>query len=554
MSIALRCSILVGCSLLIISCTKTEAPPKKETSVVIAVPRHPHTFNPVVAKTPEAMMLASLVYPGLYHKEFDPRTNAARFTPHLASWSEAFGSFVMVRIKPGAVWSDDIPVNAKDILYSYGLYANDQLNTAWRPLLNGLKTGPDGAIDLAAAIQMDDDSTLTFNFVSDSAVNYDIFTVPIVPRHQLDALPAVQLKAGIPMKTPTIAGPFLVAGLNEKEFILKPNPASTIPGPAGVDKLIFRVVQGKRALIDAFKAAQVDVAGGLSMTEVAEITAAREDVEVVTFPPLRYHVIGWNNIDPAVYQESGGEKLKANRMFGTPQIRRAMTLALDREKILTAVIGKDVVKAFGPVSPMFTDAYHDTLHQLYCDPAESRAVLARDLWQDLTRSGTVEKFNRPFAFGLKVAADDVIGTKIAEMVKQQLKEISIDVTIVPVDPQQFPAMIAAKDFDAFIGAVDVTQTLDLAGDWSMDLSRAPGNTVSFRNKRVSEIVDSLRLSVPPQESVRMVKEFQDIVQAEQPYTFLFWESRYAVRSSRVTGIVFTPEGFMSRPWEWKVTE
>lgn len=542
------------CSIILISCSKTEEPAKKETAVVIPVARHPHTFNPVIAKTPEAMMVSALVYPGFYHKEFDPKKNTTVYAPQLASWSEAFGSYVMVRIKPGAMWSDDIPVNAKDVLYSYRLYADEQLNTAWRPLLNGLKTGPDGAIDLDAAIQMDDDSTLTFNFVSDSAVNFDIFTVPIMPRHQMDALPAVQLKASIPVKTPTIAGPFLVAGLTDQEFVLKANPASTIPGPSGVDKLVFRVVQGRRALIDAFKAAQVDVAADLSMPEVAEITAVREDAEVVTFPPLRYYVIGWNNIDGAVFRESGGQKVKANRMFGPTHIRRAMTLALDRGKILTTVVGKDVVKAFGPVSPMFTEAYHDTLHQLYCDPAESKTILAKDLWQDLSKSGTVEKFNRPFAFELKVRADDEQSKQIAELVKSQLKEVSVDVTVVPVDPKEFPSMLAAKDFDAFIGAVDVPQTLDLTAMWGMDLERSPGNVVSFRNKRVAEIMDSTRSALPPQEKVRLWKEFQDIVQEQQPYTFLFWESRYAVRSQRVNGVVFSPDGFMSHPWKWTVTE
>jgi peptide/nickel transport system substrate-binding protein len=536
------------------SCTKTEETVKKETVIVVGVQKHPHTFNPVIAKHPEAQMIASLVYPGLYYKEFDPAKNAMAYKPQLASWSEAFGSFVMMRIKPGAMWSDDIPVSAKDVFYSYQLYANEQFGTVWRPLLAGLKTGPDGTIDLAAAIQMDDDSTLTFNFVSDSAVNFDIFTVPIMPRHQMDALPAVQLKASIPMKTPTIAGPFLVAGLNETEFVLKSNPTSTIPKPAAADKIIFRVLPTQKANVDAMIAGQVDVVTGLSSADVASITAVREDVDVVTFPPLRYYVIGWNNIDGEQYRASSGEKIKSNRMFGNQLVRRAMTIALDREKILMSVMGADAVKAFGPVSPMFTREYHDTLHQLYCDPGEAKQILMRDQWQDLTKSGTIEKFNKPFAFDLKVPADDERAKQIAEMVKQQLKEISIDVTVLPVDPKLFPQMLAEKDFDAFIGAVDVPQYLDLQIDWSMDLASAERNYVSFRNKRVTEIVDSAAQALPPSENVRLWKEFQDIVQVQQPYTFLCWESRYAVRSKRVKGMTINQHGFMSRPWEWTVTE
>lgn len=558
MGAAMRISITFFFSLVVLislsSCSKTEETVKKETSIIVAVSQHPHTFNPVMAKNPEGKMIASLVYPGLYFQEYDLKKNALEYKPQLASWSEPFGSYVMVRIKPGTMWSDDIPVNAKDIVYSYQLYANEQLGTVWRSYLNGLKTDAAGNIDIAAAIEIDDDSTVTFNFVDDASVNYAVFTVPILPRHQMDALPAIQLKASIPTKTPTIAGPFLVAGLNEQDCILKSNSLSTLPAPARVDKIIFRVLPGKKTTVDAFKAGQLDIATNLTSEDIAQITEVREDVDVVTFPPLRYHVIGWNTIDGELYRSSNGEKVKANRMFGTAKLRRAMTLALNRDEILKTILGSNVVKAFGPVSPLFTQEYHDTLHQLYCDPAESKVILMRDLWQDLTKSGTIEKFNKPFAFDLKVASDDEKGKQIAELVKNQLKEISVAVTIVPVDPKLFPQMLQEKNFDAFIGAIDVTSDLSLKNDWGMNLEEAERNFVSFRNKRMSEILDSTSTSIEPSEKVRLWKEFQDIIQEQQPYTFLYWESQYAVKSKKVKGVVFTPRGFISRPWEWSVAE
>ena len=542
--------LLAGAS----SCSKPAEEVKKEKIIVVAIPQHPHTFNPVIAKNQTAKEISMLVYPGLYFQEYNVKKNVVEYKPQVASWSEPFGSYVMVRIKPDSKWSDDIPVSAKDIIYSYQLYANEQLGTVWRPMLNGLKTDAAGNIDIAQAIEMDDDSTVTFNFVNDSSVNYAVFTVPILPKHQMDALPLMQLKASIPVKAPTLAGPFLVAGLNEQEIVLKSNELSIIPGPARADKIIFRVLPNKKATVDAFKAGQIDVVTDLNSAEVAQITEVREDVDVVVFPPMRYHVIGWNSIDPDLYKSSNGEKIKANRMFGPTKLRRAMTLALNREEVLTSVVGKDVVRAFGPVSPMFKAEYHDTLHQLYCDPAESKLILARDTWQDLVKSGTVEKFNKPFAFDLKVAADDEQGKQIAEMVKKQLKEIGVEVTVLSVDPKLFPQMLKEKDFDAFIGGIDIPQDLSLQQYWGMNMQRDDLNYVSFRNKRVQEILDSSSVVTDSADRSRIWKEFQDILQEQQPYTFLYWESRYAVKSKRVSGINITPNGFMSRPWEWSVQE
>lgn len=543
--------ILAGIS----SCSKSEDAAEKETVIVVPISQHPMTFNPVTAKNETAKEISRLVYPGLYYEEFNLQKNVVEYKPQLASWSEPFGIYVMMRIKTDARWSDDIPVSAKDIVYTYSLYANEQMNTIWRPMLKGLKTDEAGNIDIAKAIEVDDDSTVTFHFVDEASVNYAIFTVPILPKHQMDALPMVQLKASIPVKAPSLAGPFLVAGLSDKEIVLKSNELSVIPGPAKTEKIAFHVFPGKQAQIAGMMAMQLDVAFDLTAADVEQIADVRDDIDVIAFPPMRYHMIGWNTIDPQLYRSSNGEKLKANRMFGVPEIRRAVTLAINRSEIVTEVIGKDAVLSFGPVSPMFKTEYHDTLHQLHFDPNEAKAILRKESWQDLTRAGTIEKFNKPFAFDLKVSSDNDRGLKIAEMVKKQLKDVAIDVTVVPVDPKLFPAMLAQKDFDAFIGSVDVPSDLsELHQFWSMSLTEAAHNYVSFRMKRVDEILDSASLGIPPADRVRLWKEFQDILQVQQPYAFLFWESRYAVKTKRVNGMIITPRGFLTRPWEWSVKE
>ncbi len=535
-------------------CSQNGSETKKEKSVVVAISQHPYTFNPIVAKNDVARDISSLVYPGLFYREYNVKNNTAAFKPQIASWSEPFGSYVMIRIKPDAKWTDDIPVNARDILYSYQLYASDELGTIWRPLLNGLKTAEDGKIDVANAITIDDDSTVTFHFTDEASVNYLVFTVPILPKHQMDALPFVQLKSRIPVKAPTIAGPFLVAGLNDQEIVLSRNDLSILPQPAKLDKIICRLLKDKKSTIEALKAGEIDVATNLTAADVAEIKDANGSMEAVAFPPRRYHVIGWNNIDPEIYRSTGGEKLKGHRLFGSTDVRRALTYAINRDEILKEVGGEQVVRAFGPISPMFTAEYHDTLHQPPFNPNEARLLLLRESWQDLTRSGTIEKYNKPFSFALKVSADDVRGIKIAEMVKKQLKDVSIDVIVESVDPKKFPEIIKEKDFDAFVGAVDVPGTLSLERYWGMNLQESDLNFVSYRNKRVADIIDSVRIIENAKHRTALWKEFQDIIQEKQPYTFLFWESQYAVKSKRLKGIAFTPDGFFSHAWDWNITD
>jgi peptide/nickel transport system substrate-binding protein len=76
------------------------------------------------------------------------------------------------------------------------------------------------------------------------------------------------------------------------------------------------------------------------------------------------------------------------------------------------------------------------------------------------------------------------------------------------------------------------------------------NAISYKNSRVDAILESYRREFDPQKRIEMYKEFQQILNDEQPYTFLYIGKRVSVVQRRFAGVQVYPAGL--RPTEWWV--
>ena len=76
------------------------------------------------------------------------------------------------------------------------------------------------------------------------------------------------------------------------------------------------------------------------------------------------------------------------------------------------------------------------------------------------------------------------------------------------------------------------------------------NHISFKNARVDQILEQYRREFDEKKRVALYKEFQEILNQEQPYTFMFARNTVTAVDRRVRGIQVYPGGL--RPLEWWV--
>jgi peptide/nickel transport system substrate-binding protein len=99
------------------------------------------------------------------------------------------------------------------------------------------------------------------------------------------------------------------------------------------------------------------------------------------------------------------------------------------------------------------------------------------------------------------------------------------------------------NFDAVVlgWAMTVTEP-DAYQVWhSSQADNKGSNAISYKNSRVDEILEAYRREFDPQKRIEMYKEFQQILNDEQPYTFLYIGKRVSVLQRRFAGVEVYPK-------------
>ena len=88
---------------------------------------------------------------------------------------------------------------------------------------------------------------------------------------------------------------------------------------------------------------------------------AEGNLSVLNNAGREYDYIGWNNIDPELFSS---EKTSPNKFFGSSNVRKALTMAINRKEILDEYLLDQGKLASSPVSPIFKSAYNEVIESI----------------------------------------------------------------------------------------------------------------------------------------------------------------------------------------------
>jgi len=527
--------------------------PDGKKVVVIGIGSDVETFNPIFAQEVTGGEIGDLIYSSLVSANFDTAEGILHYSPMLArEWESVnLNRDIIFHLRTDAMWSDGVPITARDVQFSYELYGNEELASVREDELEGLKKGKDGKLDIQHSVEIVNDSTLRFHFERFSPAQLLNAGLPILPAHLLDTIPPKELRTHSINRKPIGSGPFSLASWKSgDEITLIPNRVSVLPRPALLDQLVFRVLPDHGARFAHLKSGEIDLMTDLSSSEAQELSGSTLPVQVITTPVRRYQFVGWNNIDGDAYSKSSGKTIQPNALFGNAKVREAMTLAIDRKSIVKALLAQFGQDAVGPVSPIFHYAYNDTLKPMPFDPAAALSLLAQEGWEDKDGDGVLKKGKRKFSFSLLIPSGSQFTLELANIIQKQLHDVKIAVQIQQVEESIFWQQLMEKKFDAFIGGFEVPLQLQLTLFWGSDLRKYPFNFVSYRNQHVDRILKATESVGKESEAAPLWKEFQVILAEEQPCTFLYWEHNVIGVNKRVIGTHFSILGTTYQAWDW----
>ena len=268
--------------------------------------------------------------------------------------------------------------------------------------------------------------------------------------------------------------------------------------------------------------------------------------EPVDFASYRY--IGWNADRP---------------YFADKRVRRAMTMAFDRKRILDNVwvgLGTLITGPFPPSTP-----YNDPgIPLIPFDLEGAKKLLLEAGWKDTDGDGILDRElhtgepRKPFEFQFVVPLGRKEYLVLANILRDDLLKIGVKMNIETAEWSLFLKRMDEKNFDGYVAAWTVGWEQDLYQIWhSSQADIAKGsNRVGFRNKEADKIIEQLRETFDHDERVKLCRAFHRIVADEQPYSFFtmakvvvcHWKEVQNVSYSKIFPVV------NALPWSVQRTE
>jgi len=444
----------------------------------------------------------------LFLRLFDEQPDYAKgpptFAPLLArtwGWS-ADRKALTLHLQPEARWSDGAPVTAEDVRFTW--LAQTSPEVAWDSV--EMKQG-------IAGVDVIDAKTVRFRFSHAYAKQMlDVNEGVILPSHVWGKVPFAEWhrRADWFRDHLVVDGPFALESWQpHQQIVLKRNERYFEPGFPRLDRVVVRVVADQPSMITQLFNGELDF-----VPQVAPADAARVEndprLKLLAYWFRLSVVVAWNGRNP---------------LFADPEVRRALTLAIDRQTIVDTLWGKYARVADSPIVQAVTWAHDARLRPWPYDPAKARQILAAKGFRDSDGDGVLDRGGKPFAFELLSNAGNQQRNDAAVMIQEQLKKVGIRAT-----PRilEFGTMVELTNhgkFDASVEGFGMDTSLDLTGYFHTPTANGDTrNLARYSNPEVDRLIEQSMAFPDVKDAKPTLDRIQEILHQDQPYTFL-WESQ-----------------------------
>ena len=451
--------------------------------------------------------------------------------PYFArSWEfDSDTSEVVFHLRHDLQWHDGTPVTSRDVAFTF-----ERLKDPAVPFPNP------SYFDYWDAAEVIDPVTIRFFLRPHANALYGWTRTAIMPEHLLGEVPPEDLESH-PFGTlsPVGNGPFrFVERVPGDRWVFEANPEfpEELGGRPYVDRLVYRQIPDEFALAAALQTGEVDLVIDASPSMLDQV-GDDPDVVSTSYSAPEYAFIAWNSRRPE---------------FADPLVRRALTMAIDRETLVQAVLGGNGTVAPGPVGPWHW-AYDSAWAPLPYSPEEAGALLDQAGWTDSDGDGARDRDGEPFSFELLATPRRDWGA-IQTLVQASLAQVGVEVE--PVVREQgalIPLVIGAdRRFDAVIigWARDVPlNDIDL---WACDQVGQPFQFTSYCNPELDVVLDSISLEADRARLRSLIGRYHELVVEDQPYTFLYYLDRVDLARARVYGTNMDSRGDWVNVGRWWV--
>ena len=547
----LKLLLIIIIPLMFFSCDSKKS--NQEKRVVIGIVADVQTFNTLFAFSFEEAVITELLYPGLIGLKWNADLGMADPLPMIAkSWQWADdSSFIKFILRDDVYWSDGQKLTAEDVIFSYDIFSDPDVQSRLYNTFTQFYIERDGRINIGKTFRLISPYELEVHFPSTSVPNLNEFDLPLVPKHVFKKLERKNIANNEINFQPVTCGAFRLKKWERNQTItLETDSSSFLFRTGQVPEFVFKIVPDYTSRILQLEKGELDL---VDVVKVEDVDKLKKKDQLVVVPEFgrEYDYIGWNNVDPESL--SRGER-KPNKLFGTSNIRKAMSMAINRKEIFEEYLQGMGELAASPVSPIFKPAFNKDVKPYDYNPDEAKKLLASEGWKDEDNDGVLEKGNEEFRFTMYYPVGNPLREYASVVIKNNLKSVGIEMIPEKIELGAFIDNLYKKKLDSWMAAWGVSINLKLKIFWYSDPKVASLNFLSYSNSEIDNILDQLDTKITDERKNELIKKFQVIIHEDEPVTFLYWTPNIVVYNKRIKILDITPYGVIVRCWEWTLDE
>jgi peptide/nickel transport system substrate-binding protein len=386
------------------ACTRRGKDADDARPLEVIVANDPETLDPRYATDAVGLRATRLVHAGLVR--LDPDTLAPR--PYLAAaWRFDDPLTLVVELRDDVRFHSGAPLRAADVVATLRAFASPKVASRHARVVEAI-----------AEVRADGDHRVVVHLARPHATLLTDLELPILRADQADSRPA-------PDGSLDGLGPYRVVRVERGDVLLEPAEGGPLPRPARA--VVLRTVHDENARALRLEAGRADVALNLVSPMLLPALAGDSSLGISARPGA--------NLTYVVVQHERAP-------LGDARVRRAISAAIDRGLITRTLFDGRARPAGGLLSP--THWAHADVPLLPFDAAVARQLLAQ-----AGAGGS--------RLTLLTSTDRLRGD-IARFVAQELEDVGLLVTVVPLELGTMIARLNAGDFDiAMLTIPEVTE-------------------------------------------------------------------------------------------------
>lgn len=470
-----------------------------EQSLLVVIPTYggdliegkigsPQFINPLLAISDADRDLSSLVYSGLMGLSGSGTVVPVLAESYTISEDGKIYTFIL---REDAKFQDGTQVTANDVVFTVEKAHDSALKSPEYVNWSGVN---------ARAI---DQRTIRFTLQKAYIPFLGLTTLGILPARLWQNISNEEFPFSTLQTNPIGAGPFKVTNISRdasgivRSVTLSANPYFVLGRPY-LDSIHFNFFSHAEDLANARTSGAV------------ESTYSIPTKESLTTPYARVFGVFWNPSEKQIYAR--------------PEVRKALSLALDRQTIVATTLGGYATPIMGPVPPGNTRVTQTPVPPPGDAVARATEVLTKAGWIYDGSARMWKSSKKEFLDKITLRTSNVPELKnIAIAIKSDWERLGIQTDIALYEPGDLlQNVIRPRKYEALLYGMVIGRDQDLYAFWHSQERNDPGlNIAQYANKTIDALLESNRGITDPNERMNNLQKIEDIISADYPAAFIY---------------------------------